>query len=146
MESGRGGWLNTGVFLADYARYIGPVAEGPYTDLPGNNVAYRREAILAHAGARRHGLARHHADGLERLARIAMDVAYSLAHRPRLSRRLRRRDGDLEHLALRSFASLCAAGARHIAVLRPPHPACAAARPVACDFAVVALPDRKSVV
>ena len=51
VESGRGGWLNTGVFLADYARYIGPVAEGPYADLPGNNVAYRREALLQHADA-----------------------------------------------------------------------------------------------
>lgn len=51
VESGRGGWLNTGVFLADYARYIGPVAEGPYSDLPGNNVAYRREALLQHADA-----------------------------------------------------------------------------------------------
>jgi hypothetical protein len=51
VESGRSGWLNTGVFLADYARYIGPVAEGPYTDLPGNNVAYRRDALLPHAGA-----------------------------------------------------------------------------------------------
>ena len=51
VESGRGGWLNTGVFLADYARYIGPVAEGPYADLPGNNVAYRREALLEYADA-----------------------------------------------------------------------------------------------
>ncbi|MFM7130132.1 MAG: glycosyltransferase [bacterium] len=51
VESGRGGWLNTGVLLADYARYIGPVAEGPYPDLPGNNVAYRREALLEHADA-----------------------------------------------------------------------------------------------
>ena len=51
VEAGQEGWVNWGVFLADYARYIGPVAEGEHADLPGNNIAYRREALLAHADA-----------------------------------------------------------------------------------------------
>jgi len=51
VEAGQEGWVNWGVFLADYARYIGPVAEGDHADLPGNNIAYRREALLAHAEA-----------------------------------------------------------------------------------------------
>lgn len=51
VEAGQEGWVNWGVFLADYARYIGPVAEGVHADLPGNNIAYRREALLAHADA-----------------------------------------------------------------------------------------------
>lgn len=49
VDSGQDGWVNWGVFLADYARYIGPVAEGDHADLPGNNIAYRRDALLAHA-------------------------------------------------------------------------------------------------
>lgn len=55
VTAGRQGWVNWGVFLADYARYIGPVAEGDYADLPGNNVAYRREALLKHASALNEG-------------------------------------------------------------------------------------------
>lgn len=51
VDAGQDGWVNWGVFLADYARYIGPVAEGDHADLPGNNIAYRREALLAHADA-----------------------------------------------------------------------------------------------
>ena len=49
VDAGQDGWVNWGVFLADYARYIGPVEEGDHADLPGNNIAYRREALLAHA-------------------------------------------------------------------------------------------------
>jgi glycosyltransferase involved in cell wall biosynthesis len=49
VDAGQDGWVNWGVFLADYARYIGPVEEGDHADLPGNNIAYRSEALLAHA-------------------------------------------------------------------------------------------------
>lgn len=51
VDAGQEGWVNWGVFLADYARYIGPVAEGEHADLPGNNIAYRRQALMAHADA-----------------------------------------------------------------------------------------------
>jgi len=50
VEPGRTGWIDSGLFLADYARYVGPVPEGDHADLPGNNIAYRREALLEHAG------------------------------------------------------------------------------------------------
>lgn len=51
VEPGRSGWIDSGLFLADYARYVGPVPEGEHADLPGNNIAYRREALLEHAAA-----------------------------------------------------------------------------------------------
>jgi hypothetical protein len=51
VEPGQSGWINGGIFLADYARYVGPVPEGDHADLPGNNIAYRREALLTHADA-----------------------------------------------------------------------------------------------
>lgn len=51
VEPGRHGWIDSGLFLADYARYVGPVPEGDHSDLPGNNIAYRREALLKHADA-----------------------------------------------------------------------------------------------
>ena len=51
VDAGQDGWVNWGIFMADYARYISPVAEGDHSDLPGNNIAYRREALLPHAGA-----------------------------------------------------------------------------------------------
>lgn len=51
VEPGRSGWIDNGLFLADYARYVGPVPEGEHADLPGNNIAYRREALLKHAAA-----------------------------------------------------------------------------------------------
>ncbi|MBI1321755.1 glycosyltransferase [bacterium] len=51
VEAGRTGWVDSGLFLADYARYVGPVPEGDHADLPGNNIAYRREALLQHAHA-----------------------------------------------------------------------------------------------
>jgi glycosyltransferase involved in cell wall biosynthesis len=35
------------VFFCEYVRYMNPVADGEVTDLPGNNVSYRRE-FLAH--------------------------------------------------------------------------------------------------
>lgn len=51
VEAGRTGWIDSGLFLADYARYVGPVPEGEHSDLPGNNIAYRRESLLQHADA-----------------------------------------------------------------------------------------------
>lgn len=55
VAPGQHGWVNWGVFLADYARYIGPVPEGEYADLPGNNIAYRRTALLPNADALNEG-------------------------------------------------------------------------------------------
>lgn len=51
VAAGKHGWVNWAVFLADYARYIGPVVEGEHVDLPGNNIAYQRNVLLKHADA-----------------------------------------------------------------------------------------------
>jgi len=36
------------VYFCEYARYMAPVPDGPHTDVPGVNVAYRREVLAAH--------------------------------------------------------------------------------------------------
>ena len=50
VENGKPGLVNWAVFFCEYAPYMRPVAEGPTTDLPGNNIAYKREHLLRHAG------------------------------------------------------------------------------------------------
>ena len=49
VENGEPGLVNWSVFFTEYAAYMGPVAEGPCDDLPGNNIAYKREHLLRHA-------------------------------------------------------------------------------------------------
>jgi hypothetical protein len=49
VENGKTGWVNEAVFFCEYTPYTGPVAEGPTGDLPGNNIAYKREHLLKHA-------------------------------------------------------------------------------------------------
>ncbi len=50
VENGRDGLVNWAAFFCEYARYMGPVPEGESTDLPGNNIAYKRPHLLKHAG------------------------------------------------------------------------------------------------
>ena len=50
VENGRDGLINWAVFFCEYAAYMGPVREGESSDLPGNNIAYRRPLLLRHAG------------------------------------------------------------------------------------------------
>ena len=49
VENGRGGLVNWAAFFCEYAPYMGPVLEGESTDLPGNNIAYKRPHLLRHA-------------------------------------------------------------------------------------------------
>jgi hypothetical protein len=49
VENGRSGWVNWAAFFCEYAGYMGPVLEGESTDLPGNNIAYKRPHLLRHA-------------------------------------------------------------------------------------------------
>lgn len=49
VENGKSGWVNSAVFFCEYTTYMGPVIEGPTDDLPGNNIAYKREHLLNHA-------------------------------------------------------------------------------------------------
>ncbi len=49
VENGRDGLVNWAAFFCEYAPYMGPVAEGESTDLPGNNIAYKRPHLLRHA-------------------------------------------------------------------------------------------------
>jgi hypothetical protein len=49
VENGRDGLVNWAAFLCEYTPYMGPVVEGEWHDLPGNNIAYKRDALLRHA-------------------------------------------------------------------------------------------------
>jgi len=49
VENGRDGLVNWAAFFCEYAAYMGPVAEGESTDLPGNNIAYKRPHLMRHA-------------------------------------------------------------------------------------------------
>lgn len=49
VENGRDGLVNWAVFFCEYTPYMGPVVEGPASDLPGNNIAYKRPHLLRHA-------------------------------------------------------------------------------------------------
>jgi hypothetical protein len=49
VENGRDGLVNWAAFFCEYAPYMGPVFEGESTDLPGNNIAYKRPDLLRHA-------------------------------------------------------------------------------------------------
>ena len=50
VENGREGLVNWAAFFCEYTAYMGPVHEGESTDLPGNNIAYKRPHLLRHAG------------------------------------------------------------------------------------------------
>ncbi len=50
VENGRTGLVDRAAFFCEYAPYMGPVVEGESTDLPGNNIAYKRPHLLRHAG------------------------------------------------------------------------------------------------
>jgi hypothetical protein len=49
VENGRTGLVNWAAFFCEYTNYMGPVFEGESTDLPGNNIAYKRPHLLRHA-------------------------------------------------------------------------------------------------
>ena len=49
VENGVDGLVNWAVFFCEYAPYMSPVSEGTSTDLPGNNIAYKRPHLLRHA-------------------------------------------------------------------------------------------------
>jgi Glycosyl transferase family 2 len=49
VENGREGLVNWAAFFCEYTPYMGPVLEGESTDLPGNNIAYKRPHLLRHA-------------------------------------------------------------------------------------------------
>jgi len=49
VENGRDGLVNWAVYFCEYAPYMAPLPEGETTDLPGNNIAYKRPHLLRHA-------------------------------------------------------------------------------------------------
>ncbi len=49
VENGEKGLINWAVYFCEYAPYMAPVAEGESSDLPGNNIAYKRPHLLRHA-------------------------------------------------------------------------------------------------
>lgn len=49
VADGRTDLVSTAAFLCEYHRYMPPVVEGPCDDLPGNNIAYKREVIEKYA-------------------------------------------------------------------------------------------------
>jgi Glycosyl transferase family 2 len=49
VENGREGLVNWAVFFCEYSAYMGPLPEGESTDLPGNNIAYKRPHLMRHA-------------------------------------------------------------------------------------------------
>ncbi len=48
VENGKRGIVNAAAYYCEYTRYMYPVPEGAWGDLPGNNIAYRREALFEH--------------------------------------------------------------------------------------------------
>lgn len=49
VENGRDGLVNWAVYFCEYTPYMAPLPEGETTDLPGNNIAYKRPHLLRHA-------------------------------------------------------------------------------------------------
>jgi hypothetical protein len=49
VENGQTGLINWAVYFCEYTPYMQPVIEGDATDLPGNNIAYKRPHLLRHA-------------------------------------------------------------------------------------------------
>lgn len=49
VENGKRGLVNRAVFFCEYTPYMKPVPEGEATDLPGNNIAYKRPHLMRHA-------------------------------------------------------------------------------------------------
>lgn len=49
VENGKRGLVNWAVFFCEYTPYMKPVLEGEATDLPGNNIAYKRPYLMRHA-------------------------------------------------------------------------------------------------
>jgi hypothetical protein len=50
VENGRDGLVNWAAYFCEYTPYMAPVVEGENSDLPGNNIAYKRPHLLRHAG------------------------------------------------------------------------------------------------
>lgn len=48
VENGQNAWLNWAVYFCEYSAYMSPVPEGFADDLPGNNISYKRSALLRH--------------------------------------------------------------------------------------------------
>jgi hypothetical protein len=48
VENSKKGIVNAAAYYCEYTRYMHPVPEGVWHDLPGNNIAYRREALFEH--------------------------------------------------------------------------------------------------
>jgi hypothetical protein len=49
VENGRSGLVNWAAYFCEYARYMAPIDEGAASDLPGNNIAYKKPHLLRHA-------------------------------------------------------------------------------------------------
>src|SRR5829696_7788912 len=49
VENGRRGLVNWAVYFCEYTPYMKPVPEGVASDLPGNNIAYKRPHLMRHA-------------------------------------------------------------------------------------------------
>ncbi len=49
VENGKAGLVNWAVYFCEYASYMGPMIEGETSDLPGNNIAYKRPHLMRHA-------------------------------------------------------------------------------------------------
>lgn len=50
VENGRNGLVNWAVFFCEYASYMAPIPADQVTDLPGNNIAYKRPHLWRHLG------------------------------------------------------------------------------------------------
>ena len=55
VENGKPGLVNWAVFFCEYAAVHGPVPEGECSDLPGNDLEYRRPLLLRHPEYLRQG-------------------------------------------------------------------------------------------
>jgi hypothetical protein len=49
VENGKTGLVNSAAYFCEYTPYMRPLVEGPTTDLPGNNIAYKRPHLMRHA-------------------------------------------------------------------------------------------------
>lgn len=49
VENGKDGLVNWAVYFCEYTPYMLPVPDGPFHDLPGNNIAYKRPHLLRYA-------------------------------------------------------------------------------------------------
>lgn len=49
VENGKTGLVNWAAYFCEYTPYMRPIVEGATTDLPGNNIAYKRPHLMRHA-------------------------------------------------------------------------------------------------